>query len=139
MKKISTKQMKKAFDEFERQELEYCPGMERAEDLEKKLSGTGWYRIYRWKSAGIVKCICWVSNIVAGYDFIRQNEYATELESELIAAASAFWMMQENRRRAFLETQLSIHDQPLEGAFRTADEAKKFLSLFKDAMETVAK
>jgi hypothetical protein len=137
MKKLSIKQMKKAFDEYEKQELRNCDGMERAEDLEKKLSGSGWYRVYRWRTAGIVKCICWVDSIVEGYDFIKPNEHATESELELIAAASAFWMMQENRRRAFLETHLSIYDQPPGGAFRSADEAKRFLSIFKDAVDTI--
>jgi hypothetical protein len=98
------------FEKYESQELELCEGMERAEDLEKKLGQAGWYRVYRWDAAGMVRCMA-VDDLSSGGGFVIENDYATKAESELVAAVKAFCLMQRARRLRFLESQEKIRQE----------------------------
>jgi hypothetical protein len=106
-----SKKLMRTFEAYEKQEFEFSKGMERAEDLERKLGAASWYRFYRWHEAGLIKCVCLVNHVSEGSESIRPNASVTLDEAELIAAVSAFWGMQNARRRQFLESQMSIHDQ----------------------------
>jgi len=101
----------RTFEAYEKQEFEYSRGMSRAEDLEKKLGVAIWFRVYRWPDAGLIKCVCLLDYIAEGTESVRPNDSVTPDEAELIAAVGAFWSMQNARRRQFLESQMSIHDQ----------------------------
>jgi hypothetical protein len=108
-----SKKMMRTFEAYEKQEFEFSKGMSRAEDLERKLGSASWYRFYRWPEAGMIKCVCLVDYISEGSESIRPhaNGLVTPEEADLIAAVSAFWSMQNSRRRQFLESQMSIHNQ----------------------------
>jgi hypothetical protein len=105
-----SKALKRRFDQYEKQELDFCPGMARAEDLESKFGSADWYRFYRWPHVKQVICVSvWGGQVAQAADGIRYHEAVTNSEAELIAAASAFWLMQDRRRLNFLASQKSVH------------------------------
>jgi hypothetical protein len=105
-----SKALKRRFDQYEKQEMEFCPGMCRAEDLECKFGSASWYRFYRWPDVRqIISVSVWGNQIAQAAESIRYHDGVTESEAELIAAASAYWLMQDRRRLNFLESQKSIH------------------------------
>jgi hypothetical protein len=105
-----SKYLKKKFDQYEKQESQFCRGMTRAVDLEAKFGATDWYRFYRWPDVEQIKCISmWGDCVAHGADSVRKHDAVTIEEAELIAAASAFWLMQHKRRLHFLESQQTVH------------------------------
>jgi hypothetical protein len=97
-----------SFEVYEQQSRSYGLTFERAEDLELKLGHGSWCRFYRRGVDGHttdICCVCLWPEFAEGCEFVRNHrDNVTQSEAELIAAVTAFWHMQNNRRRVFLES-----------------------------------
>lgn len=103
--------LRENFEKYEQQELEHYKGMQRAEDLEKKLGQVGWYRVYRLLGpVNMIRCMA-IDDLSVGCELVVKNDHATKAESELIAAVEAFCLMQRARRLRFLESQEKIRQE----------------------------
>lgn len=96
---------KRAYARYEAENFRYHNAT-RAIDLEKKLRGGIFYRLYRC-CEGAVVAVSVSPSIASGASGVSMHKHdgITHDEAELLAAFEAYWMMQDQRRRQYLESQ----------------------------------